>query len=176
MFYKLDGHAPKLNGAGHFIAPGAKLIGQVVLESQSSVWFNTVIRADNTLIHVGARSNIQDGAVLHSDPGFELVIGEDVTIGHNAMVHGCKIDDAVLIGIGATVLNGANIGRGSIIGANALVPENLVVPPYSLVVGVPAKIIKTFDETSAEMLQAAAQHYVDNAQRYQNDLEEINEY
>lgn len=174
MMFSLGDRSPQLKGAGHYIAPNAAVIGDVVLQANSSIWFSATLRADNTRITIGEGSNVQDGAVLHSDDGFPLVIAQNVTIGHNATVHGCTIESEVLIGIGATVLNGAVIGKGSIVGANALVPEGMVVPPYSMVLGVPGKVVKSLPAEMSELLKAGAEHYRANAQRFTNDLKEVN--
>jgi carbonic anhydrase/acetyltransferase-like protein (isoleucine patch superfamily) len=174
MMFSLGDRSPQLKGAGHYIAPNAAVIGDVVLQANSSIWFSATLRADNTRITIGEGSNVQDGAVLHSDDGFPLVIEQNVTIGHNATVHGCTIESEVLIGIGATVLNGALIGKGSIVGANALVPEGMVVPPYSMVLGVPGKVVQSLPAEMSELLKAGAEHYRANAQRFTNDLKEVN--
>jgi carbonic anhydrase/acetyltransferase-like protein (isoleucine patch superfamily) len=143
MIYSLAGTKVKLSGEEHFVANNATVIGNVELKDRSSIWFNVVIRGDNDPIIIGERSNVQDGAVLHTDPGYTLTMGADVTIGHQAMLHGCEIGDGSLIGIGAVVLNGAKIGKGCLIGANALVPEGIEIPYHSLLVGSPAKMKRT---------------------------------
>ncbi|MCB1842410.1 MAG: gamma carbonic anhydrase family protein, partial [Halioglobus sp.] len=128
MKYSLDGKTVTLLGGGHFIAPTAAVIGDVTLHENASVWFSCVLRGDAERIEIGAGSNIQDGAVLHADPGFPMTVGEQVTVGHNAMLHGCSIGDGSLVGIGAIVLNGARVGRRCLIGANALVTEGMEIP------------------------------------------------
>jgi carbonic anhydrase/acetyltransferase-like protein (isoleucine patch superfamily) len=168
--YVLDDVAPVLEDASVWIAPGAHVIGRVRLGARSSVWFGAVLRGDNEDMRVGAGTNIQDGAVLHSDPGFPLTLGEGVTIGHRAIVHGCTIGDNTLIGMGATVLNGARIGRNCIVGANALVKEGAEFPDGSLIVGMPAKRIRDLDEAGAADLQRLANHYVANASRFAKGL------
>ena len=135
MKYKIDDKSPTLLGEGHYIAPGAHVIGDCELHANTSVWFNVVIRADADKITVGEGSNIQDGSVLHVDPGYPLTIGKNVTVGHKAMLHGCSVGDGSLIGINAVVLNGARIGKGCLVGANALVPEGMEVPDGSMVLG-----------------------------------------
>jgi len=147
----------------------------VVLEDRSSVWFNAVIRGDNELITVGPQSNVQDGAVLHTDPGIPLTMGCGVTVGHKAMLHGCDVGDYSLIGINAVVLNGARIGKYCLIGANALVPEGMEIPDGSLVLGSPATIKRTLSEDQQNHLAYAAQHYVDNAERYNRELKAVHE-
>jgi len=163
----LEGEAPVLPPDGrYFVAPGAFLVGRVVLGEDVSLWFNAVVRGDNEVIHIGARTNIQDGAVLHSDDGFPLSIGSDCTIGHAAIVHGCSIGDGCLVGMGATILNGAVIGAGSLVGANALVTEGKVYPERSLIVGAPAKAIRQLDDAAVAKLLASAAHYAANARRF----------
>ncbi|MBA4047296.1 MAG: gamma carbonic anhydrase family protein [Sphingomonas sp.] len=158
--YEIDGKQPEIDPAGAWIAPSADVIGDVRLGAQSSIWFGAVIRGDNTTITVGARSNVQEGAMLHSDPGAPLTIGADCTIGHHAILHGCTVEDLVLIGMGAIILNRAVIGSGSIVGAGALVTEGKVFPPGSLIVGSPARVVRPLDETAQAMLRASAAHYV----------------
>ena len=173
MIYQLADKRPQLRGEGHFVADNATLIGDVVLESRSSVWFNAVIRADNATITLGEETNVQDGAVLHTDPGLPLTLGKGVIVGHNVMLHGCTVDDNSLIGIGAVVLNRAKIGKNCIVGANALVTEGMEIPDNSLVLGSPAKVVRQLDDGSRDRLKANAQVYVDNAVRYGQLLVEI---
>ncbi|THJ32578.1 gamma carbonic anhydrase family protein [Lampropedia aestuarii] len=168
--WKLNGAAPQC-AEDVFIAPGAQVVGQVTLEQGVSVWFNAVVRADNEPMHIGAHSNIQDGAVLHSDPGFPLVIGQSVTVGHQATVHGCTVGDGSLIGIGAVVLNGAVIGKNCLVGAGAVVTEGKVFPDRSLIVGAPAVLKRELSEEMVQHLQGNADHYVRNSQRYAEYLE-----
>lgn len=158
------------NEGRYWIAPSAVLLGKVELCEDSSVWFGAVLRGDNELIRVGARSNIQDGCILHTDPGYPLDIGEDCTIGHMAMLHGCVIGAGCLIGIGSIILNGAKIGEGSLIGAHALVTEGKVIPPRSMVLGSPAKIVKELLNEDSERLKASAGRYVANWKRYSKSL------
>ena len=154
MIYALDGLSPDLPADGdYWLAPGAHVIGQVALGSGVSVWFGAVIRGDNEPITVGAGSNIQENAVLHTDWGFPLTVGENCTIGHKAMLHGCSIGDGSLIGMGATVLNGARIGRGCLIGACALVTEGKEIPDGSLVMGTPARVVRLLDPDAQAGLQ-----------------------
>ncbi len=169
MIYQLDEKKPVL-AEGCFVAESADLIGSVVLEENASVWFNCVLRADNEPIVVGKNSNVQDGSVLHVDPGFPLHIGQGVTVGHKVMLHGCTIGDNTLIGINAVVLNGAKIGQNCIIGANALLTEGTEIPDGSMVFGSPGKVVKQLDESVIEMLKQGADYYVANANRYQNGL------
>ena len=172
--YRLDGREPGLAADGSvFIAPDAHVIGACVLGNDVGIWFGAVLRGDNEPITVGARSNIQEGAMLHTDMGFPLVIGEDCTIGHHAILHGCTIGDGALIGMGATVLNGARIGRGSLVGANALVTEGKEFPDFSLIVGAPAKAIRTLDPDDVARLRRSAASYVENAKRFRSGLERI---
>ena len=153
-----------------WVAPTAVLVGNVVLRRDASVWWGAVLRGDNEPITVGERSNVQDGAVLHTDMGSPLTLGRDVTVGHQAMLHGCTVGDGALVGIGAVVLNGAVIGRGCLIGAKALVPEGRVIPDGSLVLGSPGKVVRTLDEGARQALLAGAAHYVENWKRYARDL------
>jgi carbonic anhydrase/acetyltransferase-like protein (isoleucine patch superfamily) len=172
MMYALGEKKVVLLGEGHFIAPNAAVIGNVTLGANSSIWFSCVLRGDASTIEVGEGSNIQDGAVVHADPGYPTVIGKHVTVGHNAMVHGCTIGDGSLVGINAVVLNGARVGKDCLIGANALVTEGMDIPDGSLVLGAPAKVRKTFSEHEREALRIGAAHYVSNAADFQANLEE----
>lgn len=153
-----------------WIAETATVIGKVRLEAGASVWFNAVLRGDNELILIGENSNVQDGAVMHTDPGAPLTLGKGVTVGHNAMLHGCTVGDYSLIGINAVVLNGAKIGRNCIIGANALVPEGKEIPDGSLVMGSPGKVVRQLTEQQQQAVAAGAAHYVHNAERYRREL------
>jgi len=175
MLYKLGDRVPKLLGE-HFIAPTATLIGSVVLENNASVWFGALLRADGDLIHVGEGSNIQDGAVLHADPGFPLHLGKRVTVGHKALLHGCRIGDECLIGMNALVLNGASIGKGCLIGANALVTEGMEVPDGSVVLGSPGRIVRTLEEDARRKLAESALRYIENARRYRQQLRPMEAY
>jgi carbonic anhydrase/acetyltransferase-like protein (isoleucine patch superfamily) len=148
------------------VADGARLIGDVTLNEGASVWFNAVIRADNDHVEIGRFTNVQDNCTLHVDPGRPLAIGDYVTIGHNAVVHGCTIEDNVLIGMHATILNGAVVGRDSLIGAHALVPENAHIPPGSLAVGVPARVIRQLNPEEIERLRKSAEGYASRARAY----------
>ena len=170
MLYSLEDKKVTCIGNEHFVAENATVIGNVELHDRSSIWFNVVIRGDNDPIIIGEGTNIQDGSVLHTDPGYTLKLGTDVTVGHMAMLHGCEVGDGSLIGIGAVVLNGAKIGKGCLIGANALVPEGMEIPDYSLVVGSPAKIKRTLNDEQVAGLKQNAQHYVDNMRRFNNSF------
>ncbi|MFN3806402.1 gamma carbonic anhydrase family protein [Asticcacaulis sp.] len=167
--FALDGVAPQ-QGDDVWIAPSAQVIGDVRLGGGASVWFNAVLRADNEPMTIGARSNIQDGSVLHSDPGSPLTIGEGVTVGHKAMLHGCTVGDNSLIGINAVVLNRAVIGRNSIVGAGALVPEGKVFPDGVLLIGAPARVARELTEEQIARLRLSADHYVWNARRFAKGL------
>lgn len=149
-----------------FVAPNATVVGNVELASESSVWFSAVLRGDTDQISVGQRSNIQDCAVLHADPGSPCIIGNDCVIGHSAIVHGAKLEHHVLIGMHATILNDAKIGAYSIIGANALVPSGMEIPPYSLVMGIPAKIVKTLTPEVEKRIQDNVDEYVERSKAY----------
>ena len=165
--YTLDGVAVETPADGAWwAAPNATLVGRVVLRRNASVWFNAVLRGDNEPIVIGEDSNVQDGAVLHTDMGSPLTLGRQVTIGHLAMLHGCEVGDGSLIGIGAVVLNGARIGRGCLIGAKALVGEGKVIPDGSVVLGAPGKVVRSLDAAERAHLAAGAAHYVDNWRRY----------
>jgi carbonic anhydrase/acetyltransferase-like protein (isoleucine patch superfamily) len=165
--YTLDGVAVETPGEGRFwVAPSASLIGRIVLRENASVWFNAVLRGDNEPIVVGEGSNVQDGAVLHTDMGSPLTLGREVTIGHLAMLHGCEVGDGSLVGIGAVVLNGARIGRNCLIGAKALVGEGKVIPDGSVVLGAPGPVVRTLEAEAQQRLSDGARHYVDNWKRY----------
>lgn len=172
MLYKLENLVPNI-ASDCFIAPNATLIGDVTLEENCSIWFNVVIRADTDKVHIHANTNIQDGSILHLDKGYPLTIGQGVTVGHKVMLHGCTIGDNSLIGMNAVILNGAKIGKNCIIGANALVTENMEVPDGSLVIGSPAKVVKSLDESAFKQLKLSAAHYVNNGKRYSAHLEAI---
>jgi len=163
----LDGDTPAI-GRDCFVHDAAVVIGRVTLGDRSSVWPCAVVRGDIERVEIGAETNIQDGAVLHADPGMPCVVGDRVTVGHRATVHGCTIGDEVLIGIGATVLNGAVVGSQSIVGAHALVPEGMEVPPGVLVVGTPARVRRELTSAEREGLAAQAHRYVANAARHRN--------
>ena len=156
--------------ASAFIAPGACLIGRVRIEEEASVWFNAVLRGDTEPITIGRRSNVQDLTVMHADPGFPLVIGENVTIGHRAILHGCIVEDGALIGMGAIILNGARIGRGALIGAGALVPERAEIPAGHLALGIPARVVRPLSQQEQQNLLGAAARYTERAQRYRARL------
>jgi carbonic anhydrase/acetyltransferase-like protein (isoleucine patch superfamily) len=170
MLYDLATRRVQLRGSHHYVAPNATLIGDVILEDRASVWFNVVIRGDNEPIRVGARSNVQDGSVLHTDAGVPLTLGPSVSVGHLVMLHGCRIGEGSLVGIKAVILNHAVIGRQCLIGANTLIPEGKVIPDRSLVLGSPGKVVRTLTDDEVAGLYGIAEHYVDNAERYRRDL------
>lgn len=172
MLYELDGISPTVDDTA-WIAPGTHVIGNTTLGANSSVWFGTTIRGDNDPISVGAGSNIQENCVLHTDPGCPLTIGENCTIGHKAMLHGCTIGDNSLVGMGATILNGAVIGKNCLIGAGSLIPERKVIPDGSLVMGVPGKVVRTLDAAAIQSLTASALHYQQNAARFRDGLKPV---
>tara|TARA_B110000858_G_scaffold152739_1_gene174051 strand:+ start:748 stop:1260 length:513 start_codon:yes stop_codon:yes gene_type:complete len=165
MFYDLENKKIK-NLGENWIAPNASIIGDVTLEKNTSIWFNVTLRGDIENIYVGEGSNIQDGSVLHTDPGYPLRIGKNVTIGHLAMLHGCTVGDNSLIGIGAVILNNAKIGKNCIIGANALVTENKEIPDNSLVIGSPGKIIRSITDEEVKSITKNAIHYQQNWKKY----------
>ncbi|MCY4049344.1 MAG: gamma carbonic anhydrase family protein [Hyphomicrobiales bacterium] len=168
--YRLEGVMPS---GGGWVAPGAHVIGNVVLGEGASVWFGAVLRGDNERIAIGAGSNIQDGCVLHTDPGFPLSVGENVTVGHRAVLHGCRVEERCLVGIGAIILNGAVIGRESLIAAGALVGERVKIPERSLVLGVPGRVLKQVTDEQAEAFEAAAQGYMERARKYREELQTL---
>lgn len=170
--YALGERRPELRG-DCWVAENAAVIGSVVIEDGASVWFNTVIRGDNDLITIGAGSNVQDGAVLHTDAGIKLTLGPSVLVGHQAMLHGCTIGEGSLIGIQAIILNHAVIGKECLIGAGALIPEGKVIPDRSLVMGSPGRVVRELGDEEVARLLHSARHYVDNANRYRTQLEEI---
>ncbi len=172
--YALDGVAPALPASGdYYLAPGARLIGNVTLAEQAGIWFNAVLRGDNEPIVIGPGTNVQDGCVLHTDPGFPLTLGADVTVGHSAILHGCTVGDGTLIGMGAVVLNGAKIGTGCLIGANALVTEGREIPDHSMAIGQPARVIRPVDAAMAAELRRAAEIYNKRQRQYRGGLVEI---
>ncbi len=172
--YELDGQAPEFPGEGqYYIADSAVLIGRVRLKSKTSVWFGAVLRGDNEWIELGERSQIQDNCTLHTDPGFPMVIGRDCVIGHNVILHGCTIGDNSLVGMGAIMLNGSKIGRNCIVGAGAVVTEGKSFPDNSLIVGAPARVIRTVDEKSTEMIRKGADNYVQRSKQYTKGLKRM---
>jgi carbonic anhydrase/acetyltransferase-like protein (isoleucine patch superfamily) len=170
--YELGGQQPQL-ARDAWVAPSADLIGDVRLGALASVWFGAVIRADNTPILIGARTNVQDGAMLHSDPGAPCTLGADVTIGHHAILHGCTIGDRTLIGMGATILNRAVIGEDCLVGAGALVTEGKIFPPGHLIVGSPAKAIRPLDDVQKALLKASAALYAAKQRDYATGLRRV---
>ena len=163
--FELDGMAPHLD-EGAWVAESAEVIGKVHMHKNASVWPNVIVRGDNDLIEIGEDSNVQDASVLHTDPGFELIIGKRVTVGHQVMLHGCQIGDGSLIGIGAVILNGAKIGKHCLVGAGALVTEGKEFPDGSMILGSPAKVVKTLEPEQMKKIEDIAGRYVKNAQRY----------
>ena len=172
MFYDLENKKPK-NSGENWVAPNATIIGDVTLEKNTSIWFNATLRGDIENIHVGEGSNVQDGSVLHTDPGYPLKIGKNVTVGHMVMLHGCTIGDGSLIGINSVVLNGAKIGEGCLIGANTLITEGTEIPDGSLVMGSPGKVRGELNEDQKNGLILSAHHYVDNSKRFKSELEKL---
>ncbi|MGF1471357.1 MAG: gamma carbonic anhydrase family protein [Rubrobacteraceae bacterium] len=161
---------PEVPGTA-FIAPGAYLIGAVTLGERASVWYGAVVRGDTEPVSIGAGTNIQDGCVLHADPGFPAVVGEGCVVGHRAVLHGCRVEAGCLVGMGATLLNGARIGAGSIVAAGALVPEGKEYPPHSLIVGVPARRVRAVPGEQAEEIARGAETYVERAAEHRVSLE-----
>ena len=172
--YALGEATPSLPGEGRYwVAPDAHVVGNVILGEDVGFWFGAVARGDNTAITIGARTNVQDGAMLHADPDAPLTIGAGVTIGHHAILHGCTVGDGSLIGMGATVLNHARIGAHCIVGANALVTEGKAFPDFSLIVGAPARVARALDPSIVEKLEASAESYVRNWRRFATGLRRI---
>ncbi|AEF41047.1 gamma carbonic anhydrase family protein [Hoyosella subflava] len=161
MIIQLGEHVPQIDSTA-WIAPNAAVIGRVTIAADASIWYNAVLRGDLETISVGAQTNIQDGCVLHADPGMPLQVGSGVSVGHNAILHGCTVEDDVLVGMGATVLNGAKIGAGTLIAANALIPEGAQIPPGSLVAGVPGKVRRELGEQEKERIKLNAAVYLHN--------------
>jgi len=170
--YRLGEDSPRI-GEGAWVADSAQLIGRVALGAEASVWFNAVLRGDNEWITLGARSNIQESSVLHTDMGFPLVLGDDVTVGHQVMLHGCTVGDGSLIGIQSVVLNGAKIGRYCLVGAGSVVTEGKEFPDGSLILGSPAKVVRPLSDEQRARLLASAAHYAQNAARYRQSLARI---
>jgi carbonic anhydrase/acetyltransferase-like protein (isoleucine patch superfamily) len=167
--YSLGQHTPQIDPQS-WIAPNATIIGQVHLARNASVWWNCTLRGDTDRLIIGADSNIQDGSVLHTDPGLELVIGQRVTVGHMVMLHGCMIGDGSLIGIGSIVLNRARIGKNTLVGANTLIPEDKAFPDGVLILGSPGKVVRELTSEEIARLPGSAERYVQNWQRYQREL------
>lgn len=167
--YRLGDKQPQV-GHNAWIAPNATVIGNVHLGANASIWWNATLRGDNDPIYIGDNSNIQDGSVLHTDEGFPMHIGNDVTVGHLVMLHGCTVGDGSLIGIGSVILNRAIIGKGCIVGANTLIPEGKVFPDRVLIVGSPGKVIRQLTDDDVAKLKKSAEHYVANARRYSDTL------
>ena len=170
--YELDGIAPRL-GANAWVADSAQVMGNVSLGADTSVWFGTVIRGDTESITIGRGSNIQDGSAMHADIGMPIVLGENVTVGHKVMLHGCTIGDDTLIGIGAIVLNGARIGKNCLVGAGALVTEGKDFPDGSMIIGSPAKAVRPLTPEQIASVRQSARHYVENARRFQAGLRKL---
>jgi carbonic anhydrase/acetyltransferase-like protein (isoleucine patch superfamily) len=172
MKYALGDTRVRTHPDGNWIAPNAAVIGNVIFEAGASVWFNATLRGDNEPIRLGARSNVQDGCVLHTDPGFPLTLGPNVTVGHMVMLHGCTIGAGTLIGVGSVILNGAVIGENCIIGAGSLIPEGKEIPAGSLVMGQPGKVKRELTAEDIEHLKWAADHYVERSARYLQECRE----
>jgi carbonic anhydrase/acetyltransferase-like protein (isoleucine patch superfamily) len=174
MIYELDGQGPEFPSDGRYwIAETATLIGRVRLRTDASVWFGAVLRGDNEWIELGERSQIQDNCTLHTDPGFPLTIGHDCVVGHNVVLHGCTIGANSLIGMGAIMLNGARIGANSLVGAGALITEGKTFPDNTLIVGTPARAVRTLDEAAVKQIAAGADIYVRRFKQYANGLKRI---
>src|SRR5258706_15598954 len=171
--FSLNERRVEFRGAHHYIAYDATLAGSIILENEVNIWFGVVIRADNDQVHIGEATNIQDGSVLHCDPGFPLTVGKRVTIGHKVMLHGCTIGDGALIGINSVILNGAKIGAGALIGANSLVPEGKEIPEGVLAMGSPCKVVRPLTPQERELLLGNARSYVQHATLYRQKLKPL---
>jgi carbonic anhydrase/acetyltransferase-like protein (isoleucine patch superfamily) len=172
--YELDGQAPELPQDGnYFIADTATVIGKVRLLNSASVWFGAVLRGDNEWIEIGEGSNVQDNSTCHTDKGFPLTIGKDCTVGHNVILHGCTLEDGSLVGMGSIIMNGAKIGRSSIVGAGSIITEGKQFPEYSLIIGAPARVIRTLDPAQVEKMGGAAKSYMRNGPRFKKGLKKI---
>ncbi len=167
--YALGEKTPDLH-SNTWVAPDANVIGQVVMEDGSSIWFGSTLRADHEIIRIGAGSNVQENCVMHVDPGFPLTVGANCTIGHKVMLHGCTIGDNSLIGMGATVLNGARVGRDCLIGAGALITEGKEIPDGSIVMGAPGRVVRQMDDAARARMKLGAQHYLENMQIFRDEL------
>jgi len=175
MLYELDGHRPELLDNSCWVAPNAAVMGRVRMGAQSSVWFGCTLRGDNELIDIGSGTNIQDGSVLHTDPGAPITISENVTVGHQVMLHGCQIGEGSLIGMGSTILNRASIGAHSLVGAGSLITEGKVFEDGMLIMGRPAKAVRPLTDDEKAMLQQSAQVYIANAARFATGLKIVSE-
>jgi carbonic anhydrase/acetyltransferase-like protein (isoleucine patch superfamily) len=172
--YQLDGQAPELAADGsYFIADTATVIGKVRLLNGASVWFGAVLRGDNEWIEIGENSNVQDNSTCHTDLGFPLTIGKNCTVGHNVILHGCTIEDGALVGMGSIVMNGARIGRGSVVGAGSVITEGKQFPEHSLIIGSPARVVRTLDSAQLAKMGSAAKFYVSNGGRFKKGLKKI---
>jgi carbonic anhydrase/acetyltransferase-like protein (isoleucine patch superfamily) len=172
--YELDGQAPELPSDGnYFIADTATVIGKVRLHSSASVWFGAVLRGDNEWIEIGEGSNVQDNSTCHTDMGFPLTIGKNCTVGHNVILHGCTLEDGALVGMGSIVMNGARIGRGSIVGAGAVITEGKIFPEHSLIIGAPARVIRTLQPAQVEQMGSTVRFYAANGPRFTKGMKKI---
>jgi carbonic anhydrase/acetyltransferase-like protein (isoleucine patch superfamily) len=172
--YSIDGLEPEFPPAGEYwVAPNAVLIGRIRLKREASIWFGSILRGDNEMIEIGERTNVQEACVFHTDPGYPMIIGDDCTIGHQVMLHGCTVGSGTLVGMCATVLNGAKIGRNCLIGAKALISENKVIPDNSLVVGAPGRVVRELDDAAIAGMRRGAAHYVQNWRRFARSLRPV---
>lgn len=172
MIYQLGEDQPKYDDS-NFIAPSADIMGKVALEKNANIWFGAILRGDNEWITIGENSNVQDGSVFHTDIGFPLTLGKNVTIGHNVVLHGCQIGDNVLVGMGSTILNGTKVGKNTIIGANSFIAENKDIPEGVLMLGAPARVARDLTEQELQLIEMSARHYVDNGHRFQKQLKAL---
>lgn len=173
MLYELDGTAPSKADEGVWVAPNACVIGSVHLHKDSNIWFGATLRGDNEPITVGEGSNVQDGSICHTDPGCPLIIGAGVTVGHMVMLHGCRIGDNSLVGMGSTILNRAVIKQETLVGAGSLITEGKTFPPGVLIMGAPARVVRPLNEGERQIIRASASHYCENARRYARSLKPL---
>jgi carbonic anhydrase/acetyltransferase-like protein (isoleucine patch superfamily) len=171
--FSLGERRPRLRGAGHYVAYDATLVGDITLENDVSIWFKVVIRAENDSIVIGEGCNIQDGSVLHVDPGYPMHLAPRVTVGHKVMLHGCAVGEGSLIGINSVVMNGARIGRSTLVGANTLIPEGKEIPDGVLVLGSPGKVVRDLKEEEKALLLQIAQGYVERSRLYRDTLKQV---
>lgn len=173
MIYTIENRKLEIRGQEYFIADNATVIGSVALEDKTSIWFNAVLRGDDALITIGEGSNVQDGSVLHSDPGLPLTLGSYVTIGHMVMLHGCTIGNNSLVGIGAVILNNVKIGNNCLVGAGSLIPEGKEYPDGSLILGTPGRVVRQLGPAELQIIRASAEHYIHNIKRYRSNLKPL---
>jgi len=171
--FAIGDRRPEFRGAHHFIAHDATLVGSISIDNEASIWFQVVVRAENDLVHIGEGCNVQDGSVLHVDPGFPLTLERMVTIGHKVMLHGCSVGEGSLIGINSVVMNGARVGKGSLVGANTLIPEGKEIPDGVLVLGSPGKVVRELRQEERDNLLKIARGYIERSKWYRKELRSL---